>query len=46
MSNRKEPIRKSPGEILADLLSGHDDARVGGSVKAMKYLQNVIERMM
>ncbi len=44
MSNRKEPIRKSPAEILVDLLSGHDEARIGGAEKAKKYLQNFIGR--
>jgi hypothetical protein len=44
MSNRKEPIRKSPAEILADLMSGHDEALIGGAEKARKYLQNFIGR--
>ncbi len=44
MSDRKDPIRKSPAEILADLLSGHEEARMGGAGKAMKYLQNFIGR--
>jgi hypothetical protein len=44
MSERKEPLRKSPAEILADLLSGHDEALIGGAGKARKYLENVIGR--
>lgn len=44
MSDRKEPIRKSPAEILDDLLSGHREALSGGPEKAGKYLQNFIGR--
>jgi hypothetical protein len=44
MSDRKEPIRKSPAEILADLMSGHNEALIGGAEKAKKYLQNFAGR--
>jgi hypothetical protein len=44
MSDRKEPIRKTPAEILADLMAGHDEALLGGHDKARKYLLNFIGR--
>ena len=44
MSDRKEPIRKTPAEILADLMAGHDEALLGGPDKARKYLLNFIGR--
>lgn len=44
MSDRKEPNRKSPTEILADLMAGHSDALIGSPEKAKKYLQNFIGR--
>ncbi len=45
MADRIEPIRKTPAEILSDLLDGHEEAlRIGGHEKGRKYLQNFIER--
>ncbi len=44
MSDRKEPIRKTPAEILADLMAGHDEALLGGHEKARKYLLNFVGR--
>lgn len=45
MANRTPPIRKSPAEILADLLNGHEEAvRFGGAEKGRKYLLSIIER--
>jgi hypothetical protein len=45
MADRIEPIRKTPAEILSDLLGGHEEAlRIGGPEKGMKYLQNFIGR--
>jgi hypothetical protein len=45
MADRIAPIRKTPAEILTDLLSGHEDAvRFGGPEKGRKYLQSFIER--
>ena len=45
MADRIEPIRKTPSEILTDLLNGHEAAlRFGGTEKGRKYLQNFIER--
>ena len=44
MSDRKEPIRKTPAEILDDLMSGHEQALHGGAEKARKYLLNFVGR--
>jgi hypothetical protein len=45
MAERIEPIRKTPAEILADLLNGHEEAiRIGGPEKGQKYLRSFIER--
>ncbi len=45
MADRIAPIRKTPAEILADLLEGHDEAvRFGGAEKGKKYLLSFIER--
>jgi len=44
MADRIPPIRKTPAEILADLLIGHDQARLGGAEKGKKYLLHFIER--
>ena len=44
MGDRTSPIRKTPAEILADLLAGHDEARLGGAEKGKKYLLNFIGR--
>jgi hypothetical protein len=44
MSDRLAPIRKTPAEILADLLAGHADARFGGAEKGKKYLLNFFAR--
>jgi hypothetical protein len=44
MSERKEPIRKTPAEILADLMSGHDEALLGGAERGRKYLLNFVGR--
>jgi hypothetical protein len=42
MSNRKDPIRKTPDEILADLMAGHQEALFSGPEKARKYLLNFV----
>ena len=45
MADRIEPTRKTPAEILAALLNGHDEAlRFGGPEKGRKYLLSFIER--
>jgi hypothetical protein len=44
MADRREPIRKTPAEILTDLMDGHREARLGGAEKGKKYLLNFIER--
>jgi hypothetical protein len=44
MADRTPLIRKTPAEILADLMAGHDDARRDGAEKGKKYLLNFIER--
>lgn len=44
MSERKEPIRKTPSEILADLMAGHAEALSGGHEKARKYLLSFVGR--
>lgn len=44
MSDRKEPVRKSPAEILSDLMAGHAEALFHGPEKAGKYLSNFIGR--
>ena len=44
MADRLPPIRKTPAEILADLMDGHNGARLGGAEKGKKYLLSFIER--
>lgn len=44
MADRRPPIRKSPTEILDDLMSGHRDAWVNGAETAKKYLLKFRER--
>ena len=44
MADRIAPIRKTPGEILADLMDGHHEALLGGAEKGKKYLMNFSER--
>lgn len=44
MSDRKEPVRKTPAEILSDLMAGHGEALFAGPEKATKYLMNFIGR--
>ena len=44
MADRIPPIRKTPSEILADLLAGHDEARLGSAEKGKKYLLNFVGR--
>ncbi len=44
MSNRKDPIRKTPAEILADLMEGHKEALFSDPEKARKYLLNFVGR--
>ena len=44
MSDRLSPIRKTPDEILADLVDGHNEALLGGAEKGKKYLLNFCER--
>ena len=44
MADRIAPIRKTPVEILADLMDGHNEALLGGAEKGKKYLLNFSER--
>ncbi len=44
MSDRKEPTRKTPTEILDDLIHGHNEALYGGAEKGKKYLLTIVER--
>jgi hypothetical protein len=44
MADRIPPMRKTPAEILADLMAGHDEARLGGAEKGRKYLLNFVGR--
>ncbi|MEI6808722.1 MAG: hypothetical protein WCN95_08365 [bacterium] len=44
MSNRLSPIHKTPEEILADLVDGHNEACFGGGAKGKKYLLTLCER--
>lgn len=44
MADRTTPIRKTPVEILADLVDGHSEALLGGADKGKKYLLKFFER--
>ena len=44
MADRSTPIRKTPVEILADLVDGHNEALMGGAEKGKKYLLKFFER--
>jgi len=44
MADRSTPIRKTPVEILADLVDGHSEALLGGADKGKKYLLKFFER--
>ena len=44
MADRSTPIRKTPVEILADLVDGHNEALLGGMEKGKKYLLKFYER--
>lgn len=44
MADRTTPIRKSPAEILTDLINGHNEALFDGAEKGRKYLQKFSER--
>ena len=44
MADRRPPIRKSPTEILDDLINGHRDALITGDETAKKYLLKFRER--
>lgn len=44
MSDRRAPIRKTPVEILADLVDGHREALYGGAEAGKKYLLKFRER--
>jgi len=44
MADRTTPIRKTPVEILADLVDGHNEALLGGAEKGKKYLIKFFER--
>ena len=44
MADRLAPIRKTPVEILADLVDGHNAALLGGAEKGKKYLLKFYER--
>lgn len=44
MADRREPIRKSPNEMLDDLINGHREARIASAETAKKYLQKFWER--
>lgn len=44
MADRRTPNRKTPAEILGDLVDGHREARIAGPERGKKYLQNFAER--
>lgn len=44
MADRIAPIRKSPAEILDDLVTGHEAALLDGAEKGRKYLLNFYDR--
>jgi hypothetical protein len=44
MADRTTPIRKTPVEILADLVDGHNESLAGGAEKGKKYLLKFFER--
>ena len=44
MADRSSPIRKTPLDILGDLVDGHNEASLGGAEKATKYLLKFFER--
>ncbi len=44
MAERIAPIRKTPVEILADLINGHNEALRDGAEKGRKYLLNFHDR--
>ncbi len=44
MADRRTPNRKTPTEILADLVDGHREARIAGAARGQKYLQNFAQR--
>jgi hypothetical protein len=44
MADRSTPLRKTPVEILADLVNGHNEALYGGAEKGKKYLLKFFER--
>jgi hypothetical protein len=44
MADRLSPIHKTPAEILADLMRGHQAAQLGGVEQGKKYLLNVMAR--
>jgi hypothetical protein len=44
MADRRPPIRKSPTEILDDVMNGHREALMAGAETAKKYLLKFRER--
>ena len=44
MADRRPPIRKSPVEVLGDLVSGHREALITGAETARKYLLKFRDR--
>jgi len=44
LADRRPPIRKSPVEILSDLVSGHREALIAGAETARKYLLSFRDR--
>ena len=44
MADRHSPIRKTPAEILTDLVNGHNEALMVDAEKAKKYLLKFAER--
>ena len=44
MADRREPIRKTPADVLDDLIDGHRNALSGGHEAGMKYLLKFSER--
>ncbi|MEI6515535.1 MAG: hypothetical protein WCO77_06125 [bacterium] len=44
MADRISPIRKTPSEILTDLMEGHKEALFSGTEKGKKYLLKFSER--
>lgn len=44
MADRTTPVRKTPSDILTDLIDGHNEALCSGAEKGKKYLLKFSER--